>query len=258
MAVLVGDRETPSGALVRTLTLSRPERRNALDPEHLQLLSRAVDDAVAHGRIRALVVTGEGPAFCAGYDLGVPFVEGSTAPDALVVSTMAALRACPLPTVARVHGPAFGAGLELAISCDVRLAGPDAKFCLPPAKLGIAYAPAGLARLVSLVGTSRARLMTFSARVLPATTAAAWGLVDEVLGADELDANVDALADTMADLAPLAIRAMKKTLNRLEPALDAVQLDDAERDRLACYASDDAADGVRAFAGKRAPRFSGR
>lgn len=258
MAVLVSDRASPSGALVRTLTLSRPERRNALDPEHLQQLARAVEDAVADDRVRVLVFTGEGSAFCAGYDLGVPFVEGDAAPDALVVSTMATIRACPLPTVAHVNGAAFGAGLELAISCDVRLAATGATFCLPPAKLGIAYAPGGLARLTALVGDSRARLMTFSAQVVPAHNALTWGLADEVLAANALEARVDALADTMADLAPLAIRAMKKTFNRLEPMLDASQLADAETDRLACYASEDAAEGVRAFAQKRAPRFSGR
>lgn len=252
----ITDRVCESGALVRTLTLSGPDRRNALTPARLEALEDAVVAAGEDDRVRAVVFAGEGQAFCAGYDLSVPFPED--APDALVVRVMKAVRDCPRPTVARVQGPAFGAGLELAISCDVRIASSHASFCLPPAKLGIAYAPGGLARLVSLVGTSRARLMAFTARVVSADLGLRWGLVDDVESSLELDDAVRTTADAMANASPLAIRAMKKTLNGLEVALSEEALAEAERDRLECYRSEDTASGLRAFLEKRTPRFTGR
>lgn len=258
MSVLVSDRDSPSGAVVRTLTLSRPERRNALDPDTLAALQQAVLEAAATDEVRALVFAGAGKAFCAGYDLRVPFPQDDRVPDALVVRAMAAVRDCPLPTVARLHGPAFGAGLELAISCDVRVASDAASFCLPPARLGIAYAPEGLSRLAQLVGTSKARLMAFTGRPVTAPVASSWGLVDELVPSEALDEAVNSLADTMADAAPLAVRAMKKTFNRLEASLSKALYEEAEHDRLACYASDDAREGVRAFGEKRPAKFTGR
>lgn len=256
MPVVVTDRTSESGALVRTLTLSRPHRRNALEPEHLNALEEAVVAAGDDERVRAVVIAGDGQAFCAGYDLSVPFPDD--APDGLVVRVMSAVRNCPRPTVARVQGPAFGAGLELAISCDVRIASSQASFCLPPAKLGIAYAPGGLARLTSLVDTSKARLMAFTARVVNADLALRWGLIDELVSPLELDEAVRGMADAMANAAPLAVRAMKKTLNRLETSLSEEAFAEAEQDRLACYRSDDTAIGLQAFLEKRTPRFTGR
>ncbi len=259
MAVLVDDRPRPCGALVRTVTLARPDRRNALDPEHLQALARALDEAAAAEGVRAIVITGQGTAFCSGYDLGVPLsAQEQTPPDALVVQTMAVVRACPLPVVARVNGPAFGAGLELAISCDVRVASEQASFCLPPARLGIAYAPDGLARLAGLVGTSTARRMVFTAEVVPASRASEIGLVDELVDPAALDARVEAIVSAMADTAPLAVRAMKRTFNALEAKLDGAVRQAAESDRLRCYASEDAAEGLLAFAERRAPLFHGK
>ncbi len=259
MAILVDDRKRPSGALVRTLTLARPDRRNALDPEHLQLLTSALKDAAATEGVRAVVITGQGTAFCSGYDLGVPLpAQGDASPDALVVHTMAAVRSCPLPIVARVNGPAFGAGLELAISCDVRVASDQASFCLPPARLGIAYAPDGLARLLALVGTSAARRMVFTAEVVSAKRAEEIRLIDERVDPASLDARVEALADAMADAAPLAVSAMKRTLNALEPRIEGLVREAAESERRACFASVDAVEGLLAFAERRPPVFKGR
>lgn len=259
MAILVDDRTRPHGGLVRTITIARPDRRNALDPDHLKQLFDAVLAAEQHGLVRAIVITGQGSAFCAGYDLGVP-LEGTPLgpPDARVVDTMTAVRNCALPIVARVNGPTFGAGLELAISCDLRVASDKATFCLPPAKLGIAYAAGGLARLGALVGTAGARRLALTAMVVDAAQALDMGLVEELVAAEELDARTEVLSNMLADGAPLAIQAMKRTLNALEARLAPEALALAERDRMVCYASEDAAEGVRAFAEKRAPAFRGR
>ncbi len=259
MAILVEDRARPHGGLVRTLTIARPDRRNALDHEHFRLLSDAIADAVRADGVRVLVITGQGTAFCAGYDLSTPLnPDSASAPDAIVLQTMTSVRACPLPIIASVNGAAFGAGLELAISCDLRIASDQSSFCLPPARLGIAYAPEGLARLVSIVGTGVARRMVFSCEVVPADRAAAIGLVEEASPPAELGARTAALANAIADAAPLAIAAMKQTFNRLEHALSPADRAEAERERLACYASNDAAEGAAAFAAKRPPVFKKR
>lgn len=259
MALLVSDREAPSGGIVRTLTLSRPDRRNALDPPTLDALRAALDAAVRDG-VRVLVVTGDGAAFCSGYDLGLGDLApaGDALPDETVLRTMAAVRDVPLPTVARVNGAAYGAGFELAISCDLRVAAADAVLCLPPARLGIAYAPGGLARLASLVGTAVARRLVFTAEPVPAERARTLGLVDDVVEKDKLDDAVRQLADGMAGAAPMAVRAMKRTLNALEARLSDADREAADADRRSCYASEDVAEGLAAFAQRRAPKFRGR
>lgn len=257
MALLVRDRERPSGGIVRTLVLSRPEKRNALDPAHLDLLARAVADAAATTTVRAIVLAAEGRAFCAGWDLSNPFDPAD--PDGPVTRTMAAVRACPVPVIAQVEGAAFGAGLELAISADLRVATGAATFCLPPAKLGIAYVPEGLARLAALTSTSFARRMVLAAEVIDAAEAHRTGLVDELVNdAAAADARVTQLADAIAGLAPLAVRHMKRTLNELEPALRADLRAALETERLALFASEDALEGRLAFAEKRPARFQGR
>jgi enoyl-CoA hydratase/carnithine racemase len=254
----VADRARPHGGLVRTLTLSRPERRNALDPTHLELLREAVAAAEAEPLVRVVVVTGEGSAFCAGYDLAAPFPEGDATPDEIVVRTMEAVRRARMPVVARVNGPAFGAGFELAISADLRVASTAASFCLPPARLGIAYAPEGLGRLVGLVGIAASRRLAFTGDVVDARTARELGLVDELALEPELDAHVERLADRLADAAPMAVAAMKRTFNALETRLDEEERRVALEDRRACYASEDVAEGLAAFAEKRPARFRGR
>lgn len=239
---------------MRTITLERAARRNALDPEHLHLLARAFADVEHAPDVRCVVVAGEGSAFCAGYDLASPFPPEGPLPDSLVVRAMGAVRECRVPVIARVHGPAFGAGLELALGADVRLGSENASFCLPPARLGIAYAAPGLARLAALVGTSHARRMVFTGEIVSAARALALGLVDEI--AADLDTRVEALANAIADNAPLAVQAMKRTfgaLERLPPEL----LEAADRDRARCYASADAAEGLAAFTERRAPDFRG-
>ena len=250
MALHVVDAVQPGGGVVRRLTLDRPERRNALDPAHLALLRAAIDEASSStSGVRVLVISGSPVAFCAGYDLTQRFDPDE--PDTLVVETMAAVRACLVPIVAAVEGACFGAGLELAISADFRIAGHGARFCLPPAKLGIAYAPQGLARLVQLIGTTHARRMAFSADVLEAAEALRIGLVDQ-LDSDPLVA-ATSLAERIAAQAPLAVRHMKRTLNALEPVSDATH----EAQRRALFSSNDAREGVAAFSERRAPRFQG-
>jgi enoyl-CoA hydratase/carnithine racemase len=256
VALTIADRARPHGGLVRTLTLARPEKRNALDREHLVALGSAVARAAREPLVRVLVISAAGSAFSAGYDLSTPF--DAEAPDTLVMRTMALVRASPLPVVAAVQGAAFGAGLELAMSADLRLASDAATFCLPPAKLGIAYASEGLARLVSLVGTAAARRLAFTGEVLDATEALRIRLIDGLTTAEGLAAKVHELADRLADAAPLAVRTMKATFNALEPVLPAEHRAAFEEERVALFTSEDAAEGLAAFAERRLPVFRGR
>ncbi len=256
MALRIDDRPGTAGGLVRTVTLDRPEKRNALDADHLEQLALAFAGAAADPEVRVLLLQAEGPAFCGGYDLSRPFE--ALAPDGLVVTTMEALRACEVPVLAVIEGPAVGAGLELALAADFRVASEAASFCLPPAKLGIAYGPAGLARLAAVVGTACARRMVFTAQTVTAHDAGRVGLVDELVLPDAGTTARERgrqLAGTIAAMAPKAVRLMKRTFDAIEHGRDSGVL---EPERRALFASQDAAEAMRARAEKRAPLFSGR
>lgn len=244
---------------VRRLTLSQPGRRNALDDGLLASLRAALDPSGAED-VRALLIRGEGDAFCAGYDLTrlEEAREGAPLPDAFLMETLGLLEACPWPTVAMVRGPAYGAGCDLALACDFRLAATDAAFCLPPAKLGIAYAPEGIARAIRAVGSTAARRMLFTGEVVRAERALALGLVEAVHPAEALEEGALSLCATLAAMAPLAIAGMKATFS----ALDQGPLSLAQRERLEAlrrraYRSADAREGRAAFLEKRPARFRG-
>jgi enoyl-CoA hydratase/carnithine racemase len=246
---------------VRVLTLSHPERRNALTPALLDELAVAYSPESTSG-VRAFVLRGEGgKAFCSGYDLEAlaPAGEGEL-PDDAIQRTLALMEAHPAPTVACIEGAAYGAGFELATACDVRVAASSARFCLPPARLGVVYAPEGLARLVSLVGLGQARRLALTACVVDATDAHAMGLVEQLV-LDGVAAHAAALgmAQAFAAGAPLAVAGMRQVFT----ALSRGPLDGAERDRLralrrAAFNSEDVQEGRAAFLEKRAPVFKGR
>ncbi len=243
---------------VRVLTLSHPARRNALNDALLARLDAALEPA-AH--VRALLLRGEGGAFCSGYDLthlGPPGEDGRL-PDDLLVECLLKLERHPAPSVALVDGAAVGAGFDLAASCDFRVGTPDTVFLMPPARLGIVYSPEGLARAARLVGFARAKQLFLTARKLDAHEALAWGLLDECLEPAGAEARAEALCATLAAHAPLAVSGMKESFGRLARA----PLEEVDRTRLrglraAAFGSEDAKEGRAAFLEKRPPRFTGR
>jgi enoyl-CoA hydratase/carnithine racemase len=246
---------------IRVLTLDRSTRRNALDARTLEALAEALAPQRA-GNVRVLLLQGAQAAFCSGYDLGELSGPGDdgTLPDDRLGEVLALLPAFPAPSVALVDGPAFGAGCELAASCDFRVGAPSALFCLPPAKLGIVYAEEGMAKVARIVGLQRARLMFLTGRRIDANTAAAWGLLDEV-GTDAPDAQARAvtLCRELAANAPLAVRGMRGALALLARS----PLDESERERLRqtrreAFSSRDAQEGRASFLDKRPPAFEGR
>jgi enoyl-CoA hydratase len=233
---------------VLVITIDRPERRNAVDHATLLALSEA-QRAAAEGRARVVVLTGAPPAFSAGADLNG--VENG----AFVAALVAALRGFTelgAITLAAVDGPALGAGTQLAIACDLRLATPTSVFGIPAAKLGLAVDRWTIERLVREFGWSIARAMLLGAVTYRGEQLHITG------GVHRLGELADALvwADELAELAPLTIATHKLGLERAAPApgFDPV----FEQAREAAWASADAEEGRTAFLDKRRPRFEGR
>ncbi len=167
------------------------------------------------------------------------------------------LEAHPAPSVAVVHGSAFGAGCELACACDFRVGSPDTLLCMPPVRLGVVYAPEGVWRVARLAGLQRARWMFLTAAEVSASEALAWGLLDVV--ADDAAARAHALAATLASGAPLAMAGLRRTLRALgRPPIDPAEREQLEALRVEAFASDDATEARTALREKRPPRWRGR
>lgn len=245
--------ERPGG--VRVLTLSHPERKNALDAGFLHALEAALRDD-AQVRCWLVRASGEG-VFSAGYDLTAlnGFPEGTPLPDERLGEVLDVLTAQRAPSVALVTGPAIGAGCELAAACDFRVGSGAARFSMPPARLGVVYALKGLARLSSRVGEQAARRMFLTARAVDAELALKLGLLDVL--ADDAEAQAFTLCAELAGHAPLAVEGMKRGFALLEGA-SALERAEYERLRRASFNSDDAREGKAALLEKRPPRFSGR
>lgn len=238
---------------IEVVTLDRPERRNALDHATLTDLRAAVLGAPGRGA-RVLVLTGGGANFCAGADLTT--VEDD-AFVALLRDTLETLRRVPIPVVAAIRGPALGAGTQLALACDLRLATAGATFGIPAGKLGLTVDHWTVQQLARQAGHSIARAMLVGAEVFDGYRLAQSGFVHRLVD-DDADVLGDALdwAVTLSRLAPLTLAAHKAMLAAAEVAEEAP--DDVAEARLAAWRSDDLAEGLAAFGERRRPDFKGR
>jgi enoyl-CoA hydratase/carnithine racemase len=251
----------PADAVAR-LTIDHPDKRNALDHDILDAFAAELPRIEA----RCLLITATGPVFSAGYDIGnLPTGKLAQEAESLVAhpfhEAIEALDAFPYPAVAALNGHAIGGGLELALSCDLRLAASGAKLGMPPARLGLVYSHTGLRRFVEVIGAARTRELFFTARNIPAERALEWGLVNEVVGAGELEAHAVEYAAGIAANAPLSLAGNKRVLRELLAAsgsLPEATARELVELREACFRTEDFAEGVRAFAEKRAPRWTGR
>jgi enoyl-CoA hydratase len=233
---------------VALITIDRAERRNALDHEALEQLLEV------HGRTaaaRVLVLTGAGGHFCAGADLSG--VEDTTFTD-LLRSVLRAFRDDPRPSIAACDGAALGAGTQLAVACDLRVATASARFGIPAAKLGLMVDHWTVERLALLAGAGPARAMLVAAETYGGDEAARFGLVQRIGDLDE----ALGWADEIATLAPLTIAGHKLALNRLEMPVGRGDDDDVQAAVAAAWGSEDLQEGIAAFRERRRPRFRGR
>jgi enoyl-CoA hydratase/carnithine racemase len=256
-----GRLETARDGAVLVLRIVNEARANALDDGILDALVAALQEE-RRGDARALVLTGAGSrTFSSGYDLGAIAAGGRTAEvedaERRVLETAAAIERCPCPVVCALNGGAYGAGLQLAMACDWRIASRAARFAMPPARLGLVYAPEGLRAFVDAIGAGHARELFLTARAIDAERALRIGLVNDVV--EEADVAPRALeaARAAAGCAPLALAGTKAFLRAIA-AGDAAAEASARELRRRAFASEDLAEGLAAFNEKREPRFQGR
>jgi enoyl-CoA hydratase/carnithine racemase len=242
-----------------TITLNRPERRNALTVAMMRELGRVLAEAERDRTVRALILTGAGKVFCSGLDLvameaqpGEPELEG-----ALVEEVLGPLERLSKPTLAALNGDALAGGLELALHCDMRLAVPSARFGMPVARIGIVVPYPLILKLIDTVGAAATSELLFSGEPVVAERALAMQMVNRIVPGEALQDAAAALAATIAGNAPLAVQAMKRAIlagrtQRARPAPEEVS-----RAAALARASADAREGLRAVLEKRKPVFRG-
>ena len=245
---------------IATITVSRPEKLNALNDETITDLGRAIDEARTRDDVGAVLLTGAGRAFVAGADISELVNQTPAGAKALALAGQAVFRrfeTSPKPTVAAVNGFALGGGCELAMACHIRVASESAKFGQPEVKLGLTPGYGGTQRLPRLVGRGRALQMLLTGEVIDAQEALRIGLVNAVLPAAELLPSATRLLQTVLAQAPTAVALCIDAVDRGlgMPLEDAVALE-ASYFGL-CAATADMREGTSAFLEKRAPKFSG-
>lgn len=238
--------DTSRDGAVSVLELRRPERRNALDLELCRAITAAAGAEVAAGA-RVLVMTGGGTSFCSGADL--TGVYGDEFLQALygMLHGPGGLTSLPVPVVAAVNGPAIGAGTQLALACDLRVADETARFAVPTPRNGMAVDAWTIRRLADVAGGGVARRLMMAAETVDRTEALACGLADRPGALDD----AVAWAHEIAALAPLSLAHNKAVLNGADAAT-------TDASFAACWASDDVREAAAARAEKRPPVFTGR
>jgi enoyl-CoA hydratase len=245
---------------VALVTIDRPEARNALNFALLAQLAEVLETLDRDGEVRAVVLSGAGErAFAAGADI-VELAEQT--PERLAAEghfeAWDRIAAIGLPVIAAVRGYALGGGCELAMSCDLIVAGDDAQFGQPEIRIGVMPGAGGTQRLTRAIGQARAMELILTGRMLPAEEALAAGLVSRVVPAGDTLASAIELADTIAGMPPVAVRAAKAAVRS---AAELPLSEGLRRERaafFALFATDDQREGMAAFMAKRSPSWTGR
>ena len=239
---------------VATLTLRRPENANRLEPDDLRAVVAHLATVNRDPGILVLQIRGEGKYFCSGYDISSLATQSG---NPLGFEDMAnAVEAARPVTIAVVHGGAYGGGTDLALACDFRIGTHAAEMFMPAARLGLHYYRGGLERYVTRLGLDIAKRLFLTAERFDAQAMRACGFLTDLVTADELEASVKSLTDTLAAMAPLALLGMKKHVNRI--ARGALNVEDLNADIARAAASEDIREGAAAWVAKRPPKFTGR
>lgn len=242
---------------VRTITLNRPEKRNALDTELLDGLAAAFS-AEPGAQERVAVLRANGPVFCAGLDLRERLSDGTTGGASPIEHVLHLVENYPLPVVAVVQGDAIAGGNELALHCDFVIASTDASFGMSLAQIGLAPTWFLAKKLLEVAGPVATRRILLLGDPLPAARMAEMGIIASAVLPAELEDAVRAIVDRLAANAPLSLRAMKALLVREMAFRDNIPHADVDRLVDLTRTSSDSKEGIAARLEKRAPRFAGR
>lgn len=252
MPVLIDER----GEAVRTLTLNRPEKRNALNQDLLRALHAALGEPPAPAE-RVLVIRANGPVFCAGLDLRERLEGASGGPQVAIEEMLERIEHYPLPVVAVVQGDAIAGGNELALHCDFVVASTAARFGMSLAQIGLAPSWFLAKKIVEVAGPVASREILLLGDPLPAERMHALGIIARVADPSELEVAASAVIERLAANAPLSLRAMKALLVREMAFRDGIAHDDVDAIIERARTSADAREGMAARLEKRAPQFRG-
>jgi 2-(1,2-epoxy-1,2-dihydrophenyl)acetyl-CoA isomerase len=248
---------------IKRITFNRPERRNSVDTETVELLLAAIQSS-AEDESRVVILSGAGDSFCAGADLqstsqrDIKSIDVTASLREHTNPTILAMRRLPKPIIARVHGHAVGVGCNYALACDILIVSEQAKFGQAFVKIGLMPDGGSTYFLPRTVGYAKAFELMATGDIISAQQALALGLANLVVPFEELDTTVNAMAARLAAAAPIALRKIKEGLNHGQGSDLASALDFEAVNQSACFHSEDFMEGVKAFLEKRKPNFQGK
>ena len=246
------------------ITFNQPKKRNAVSFAMWQAIPEIISDFASRDDVRVVVMRGAGDkAFVSGADIS-EFEEVRNTPEQVVIyenatsAANAALRTLDKPLIAMIRGFCIGGGMAIALSADLRITADDGQFGVPAAKLGLGYGYGGIKELMNIVGPSFAKEIFFTGGRFSASDAETMGLVNRVVPVGELESSVTTLAKTIADNAPMTVKAAKAAVNEGTKNPDERDLESVAAMVEACFNSEDYKEGRRAFMEKQKPQFQGR